>query len=78
MSIQALQDAIKHVGGQTELAVRIGKKQGQVGNWIRRDKKVPAEVCLAIEQATEGKVTRYDLRPDVFGDPPVRAKRKAA
>lgn len=31
-------------------------------------KKVPAEHCLAIEKATNGAVTRYNLRPDVFGD----------
>lgn len=29
--------------------------------------KVPAEHCRAIEFATRGKVTRYGLRPDVFG-----------
>lgn len=31
---------------------------------------VPAERVLAIEAATKGKVSRYDLRPDVFGSPP--------
>lgn len=30
----------------------------------------PAHHCLAIEEATGGKVTRYQLRPDVFGPAP--------
>ena len=39
-----------------------------VHNWIVRG--VPAERCLAIENATGGAITRYELRPDVFGQPP--------
>ncbi len=70
MSIDALHRAIDSAGSQRALAEKIGKKQGQIGNWIHRDKKVPAEVCAAIEQATDGRVTRYELRPDVFGETP--------
>lgn len=32
-----------------------------------KSERIPAEYCRAIEQATNGKVTRYELRPDVFG-----------
>jgi DNA-binding transcriptional regulator YdaS (Cro superfamily) len=32
--------------------------------------KVPAEYCLAVEAATDGRFTRYQLRPDVFGHAP--------
>jgi DNA-binding transcriptional regulator YdaS (Cro superfamily) len=70
MSIEALERAIKAAGNQTKLAAKIGKQQGHVGKWLHRDLKVPAEVCVTIEKATGGKVTRYELRPDVFGDPP--------
>ena len=73
MSTKALKKAILEVGGQRALAAMLGKKQGQIGNWLHRDKKVPAEVCADIEAATGGKVTRRDLRPDVFRDPPVAA-----
>ena len=73
MSTQALMEAIKCAGGQNKLAALIGKRQGHIGNWLHRDKKVPAEACVPIEQATRGKVTRYDLRPDVFGDKPSEA-----
>jgi DNA-binding transcriptional regulator YdaS (Cro superfamily) len=66
MSIQALRKAIKEVGGQAKLAKLLGKKQGQVGNWLHRDKKVPAALCADIEALTGGAVTREQLRPDVF------------
>ena len=29
--------------------------------------RIPAEYCRAIEEASHGVVTRYELRPDVFG-----------
>ncbi|MGH8651331.1 MAG: transcriptional regulator [Gammaproteobacteria bacterium] len=32
--------------------------------------RVPPDRCLAVEHATEGKVSRYELRPDVFGTRP--------
>lgn len=44
-------------------------KQAQVSHWFTGRKPVPARHCIPIEQATKGRVTRYDLRPDVFGEP---------
>lgn len=68
-----LSKAIELCGSQTELARRIGGRvrTGHLYHWLRA--KVPAEHCAAIEQATDGKVTRYDLRPDVFGHPPAES-----
>lgn len=40
--------------------------QSHISYWLETD-KVPAEHCRAIEKITDGKVTRYQLRPDVFG-----------
>lgn len=66
----ALDRAIEACGSQAELARRIGLAQQYVNNWKTRSSgRVPGEHCIKIEQATEGKVTRYDLRPDVFGVP---------
>lgn len=62
----ALQKAIKTAGSQAELARRIGKKQAHIWNWLHRDKTVPAESVLAIEMATAGRVSRHDLRPDLW------------
>jgi DNA-binding transcriptional regulator YdaS (Cro superfamily) len=68
-----LQRAIALVeGGQSGLARAIGGtvKQGHVWYWLHaKDGQVPAEYCQAIEAATGGRVTRFELRPDVFGGP---------
>jgi DNA-binding transcriptional regulator YdaS (Cro superfamily) len=63
-----LEKAINHCGSQAELGRRIGRSQQNVAYWLRA--KVPAEVVPAIEDATEGKVSRHELRPDVFGPAP--------
>lgn len=65
----ALERAIEHAGGQTALAKKLGVKQANVWTWLNRVKgeTPPAEFCLGIEVATAGAVSRYELRPDVFG-----------
>lgn len=68
--MRALQKAIAACGSQAELARRIGKKQAHVWNWLNRDQSVPAEVVLSIERATDGAVTRHELRPDIYGPRP--------
>lgn len=69
--LQALSKAVELCEGQAELARRIGGKvkQAHVWNWLRSG-RAPAEHCRAIEEAVEGRVTRYQLRPDVFGTRP--------
>lgn len=64
--MEALSKAIDIAGGVTALASKLGTYQSKVSNWKARG-GVPAKWCLAIEQATDGAITRYDLRPDVFG-----------
>ena len=59
-----LATAVDLLGGQTKLALAIGVRQQHVWNWMNRRDAVPPEFCTAIERATEGKVTRRDLRPD--------------
>lgn len=78
MSQSALQKAVEVAGSQAELARRIGKKQAHVWNWLHRDNEVPAEAAIPIETATGGKVTRHDLRPDIFGPAPKPERRKVA
>ena len=67
--MEALLRAVSLAGGQTALARRIGKKQPTVAQWLRRGRVSPTS-CIAIETALGGQVTRYELRPDVFGQPP--------
>lgn len=54
---------------QQAFAVLVGVTQGRVSQWIAGE-RVPAERCNDIEAATAGAVTRYELRPDVFGGAP--------
>lgn len=80
-----LSKAIEICGTQAELCRRInalessrGKTQlrtGHIYDWLNR--RVPSERCLAIEEVTDGEVTRYDLRPDVFGEAPAANLREA-
>jgi TorA maturation chaperone TorD len=62
MTDRGLQEAIRAVGGVTELARRIGISQPSVSNWAR----VPAERVLSVEAATG--VGRAILRPDLYGE----------
>ena len=67
-----LEKAVEIVGGQSALARACGVKQGHVWYWLNEADQVPAEHVLKIEEATGGKVSRHDLRPDIYprGDTP--------
>lgn len=60
MRDQGLTEAIRSVGGVSELARRLGISQPSVSNWNR----VPAERVLDVEAATG--VERVVLRPDLY------------
>lgn len=63
-AMEALKHAISIAGSQAALAAKVGVKQQHVWNWLNRGGEVPAEHCPAIEQATDGQVTRQELRPN--------------
>lgn len=63
----ALDRAIQAANGPSGLARALRVKPNVVGMWRIRS-RVPAGYVLAIERATNGVVSRYDLRPDVFGE----------
>ena len=48
-----------------EMARRLGVTPGAVQKWAQLG-RIPAERVLAIEAATEARVTRYELRPDIY------------
>ena len=66
--------AVEIAGGQTALARLLGVTQGLVWQWTAGRCDVAAQHCIPIETATAGAVTRYDLRPDVFGKAPTAAR----
>ena len=50
------------LGGGAKLADTLGVSAQAISNW--KERGVPIDRCLAIERATEGQVTRRDLRDD--------------
>jgi DNA-binding transcriptional regulator YdaS (Cro superfamily) len=72
MSREHLEKAVEIVGSQSELARRLTDatnrtiRQAHIWNWLNRDQRVPAEVVIHIERATEGAVSRSELRPDLY------------
>lgn len=66
MNKNLLKKVISIVGSQALLAKAIGVKQPAISHWLHRDKNIPAEYAIKIERATNGAVTRYELRPDIY------------
>lgn len=48
---------------QSAFAGLLGVSQGLVYQWLTGRRPISAERCLSIERATNGAVTRRDLRP---------------
>lgn len=55
---------------QAEFAAKLQVTQGMIGHWLHGRKRITAEQAKAIEEATAGKVTRHDLRPDIYDPAP--------
>lgn len=72
--MNAIADAIRKAGGPTKLGKALGITRQAVEQW--RERVVPPEHVLAIEKLTG--ITRYELRPDIYGSPPANPKRRAA
>ncbi len=66
LAAAAFDRVIDIVGSQTELAKRLQVKQPSVNSWKMRC-QIPADRVLDIEKIVGGQVTRYEMRPDVFG-----------
>lgn len=64
-------EAIRIAGSAAALADAVGQPRQAVDRW-RRTGRVPAHHCIPIENETKGQITRYDLRPDVFGQAPTQ------
>ncbi len=64
----ALEHAINLVGSVKELARTVGVSPMAVYHWRNRNNGlVPRASAVTIEEATGGRVTRHQLRPDIFG-----------
>ena len=61
-----LTEAVALIGGPAAVGKELGITSQAVSQW----RIAPAERGLEIERLTGGEVTRYDLRPDIFGMEP--------
>jgi DNA-binding transcriptional regulator YdaS (Cro superfamily) len=57
--------ACEIVGGQSELARRIGVKPQAVQKWVASG-ITPVRRALAVQEATENKVTAHELCPEFY------------
>ena len=62
--MNALELAISHLGGVSQLAAAIGVGQSAISNLVARCGAPSPANCVSIERATKGAVTRQMLRPD--------------
>jgi DNA-binding transcriptional regulator YdaS (Cro superfamily) len=70
-----IQKALAAAGGRkTDLAKLLGITPSAISQWAR----VPYRRALQIEARTLGRVTREELRPDVFGEPSQQTRQQPA
>lgn len=67
-STEAVQRASRIQGGNAALARALGVKPPTVQQWVKGERPVPPNRCVAIERLTQGGVTRKELRPDDWAD----------
>lgn len=73
-----LSEYLKKRGSRQAFAAQLGVPAPLVSQWCNGDRPVPIERCLEIENATNGKVTRRDLRADWISIWPELDRRKGA
>jgi DNA-binding transcriptional regulator YdaS (Cro superfamily) len=57
---------VAHFGTQRDLAKALGISPQSINKWKQQ---IPAERVLDVERLCDSAVTRYEMRPDVFGRP---------
>lgn len=60
---------VEAAGGADRMARHFNVTKSLVYQWCQGVKPVPLLKCIEIERLTEGQVTRYHLRPELFGEP---------
>lgn len=65
--IHPIDKATKRLSTSLEgLGLLLGVTKGAVSQWKGEGRNVPVEHCVSIERATNGDVTRQELRPDDY------------
>lgn len=62
---EALEKAVRLAGSRAALARLAGVSRQAAYKW----REIPPEHCLRLESGLKGELNRYEMRPDVFGEP---------
>lgn len=68
-ALKALERAISLIGGVSDTARAVEVARRTIYNW-RETGTIPAPKARRIEEITNGAVTAFEFRPDVFKAPP--------
>lgn len=63
---EIIEKAITHLGTQEKLAHACGVSQAAIHKWLRGKSHPSAINAKKIEMATNGVISRSDIRPDIF------------
>lgn len=69
--MSSLVEAIGFLGSQKKAAQELSNKTGlpvsqqKISSWVKKG-KIPAEFVIPLEELTESKFTRFQLRPDIY------------
>lgn len=66
-----IEKAVNAEGSQKNFAKKIGRSQQFISYLIHEAKNISAETSAIIHIATNGTISKHELRPDIFGPPPV-------
>jgi DNA-binding transcriptional regulator YdaS (Cro superfamily) len=61
-------------GVRESIARALGVSEVAVRHWMNGIRRVPGNQCIPLERLTGRHVTRYELRPDIFGKAPKRGE----
>lgn len=62
---------------QAEFAAQLNVHPSLIWQWLNKERPISAIKAREIEGITGGELTRYMLRPDVFGTDPTKKKTRA-
>ena len=66
LSMKAISYATQLMGTQEALGKLISVSQPTIHSWIAGEYTISGEYVIPVEKATNGKVTRHQLRPDLY------------
>lgn len=67
--IRLIKRAARLIGSKAALARAINTTPQTVQHWLQgHSKELPAWAAVRIDSATEGKIKKHELRPDLFDE----------